>query len=73
VKRKKPTMTYAEVLEELRNCKTAEDARRVHKLLREHGGDGLPLSVRYPNMPLIVAWISLVFSVAMLIGKIILA
>jgi hypothetical protein len=71
--KRKPTMTYPEVLEELRKCKTAKDARRVQKLLKEHVRDGLPLSVRYPNMPLIVAWISLVFSVAMLIGKIILA
>jgi hypothetical protein len=72
--KRKPTMTYPEVLEELRKCKTAKDARRVHKLLKEHGrGHGLPLSTRYPYLAVIVSGISLALSIIALIVKIILA
>lgn len=49
-------MTLWELMDESnRKDLTGKEARMLHKALRKHG-DGLPMFMRYPNLPL---WISI--------------
>lgn len=49
-------MTYRQLLEESNKRLSGKDARRLHRELKKHNS-GLPMFMRYPNLPL---WISII-------------
>lgn len=69
-KRKKPRegRDFEELLERLRFCGSAKEARAIHKELRKYG-DGIPLYDRYPNLPIWVSSAALVFAIVSMIVK----
>lgn len=53
--KKERTEEYVKLLVESFSVKPGKDARQLHKKLRQYGS-GLPMSLRWPNLPM---WISL--------------
>lgn len=60
---------FEELLDRLRFCSSAKEARAIHKELRKYG-DGMPLYDRYPNLPIWVSSAALVLAVVCLLIKI---
>ena len=59
-------MTYRELLEETDRVQYGKQARLLHRELRKHN-DGLPMFMRYPNLPL---WFSITSLLLVSIGAI---
>lgn len=59
-------MTYRELLEETDRVQYGEQARLLHRELRKHN-DGLPMFMRYPNLPL---WFSIIALLLVTIGSV---
>lgn len=53
--RKECTEEHVRLIVESFSVKPGKDARQLHKKLRQYGS-GLPMSLRWPNLPM---WISL--------------
>lgn len=52
--------TYKEILNDLQTAKRGKECRKLHKeLKRLDRKNGLPLSMRYPNFPLVISIIAL--------------
>lgn len=61
---------YEALLNRLQNCNSAREARAIHKELRKYG-DGLLLYSRYPNLPIWVSTVAIIFATVCLVIKIV--
>lgn len=52
--------TYEEILNDLQTSKYGKECRKLHKELKKlNRKNGLPLSMRYPYLPLVISIIAL--------------
>lgn len=59
--------TYSEIMKDVQKASYGKERRILHKELKESYGEGLPLFMRYPDLPMIVSIISLVAATAILL------
>lgn len=58
------TRTYEEILTDLQTAKYGKECRKLHRELKElDRKNGLPFSMRYPYLPLVISIIALAFVV----------
>ena len=50
--------TYSEIMDDVQKASYGKERRILHKELKESYGEGLPLFMRYPDLPMIVSIIS---------------
>ena len=50
---------YSDLMWEYAEAKTPKEVRAVHRKLKKHYGQALPLFERYPHIPLVVSIITL--------------
>lgn len=54
--------TYAEIMTDVQKAKDGHECRKLHNELKKYG-DGLPLFMRYPRLPLWSSVITLIISI----------
>ena len=59
--------TYSEIMDDVQKASYGKERRILHKELKESYVEGLPLFMRYPDLPMIVSIISLVAATAILL------
>lgn len=59
--------TYEEIMRDVSEATPGKECRKLHKELKENYRDGLPLFMRYPNLPQIVSAAALIVSIPALI------
>lgn len=66
--------TYKEIMDDVQQASSGKEMRELHKELRQHKNHygGLPMFMRYPNLPYIVSAISMIIVIAITTVKIIL-
>lgn len=47
--------TYEEIMRDVSEATPGKECRKLHKELKENYRDGLPLFMRYPDLPQIVS------------------
>ena len=60
------SMTYPELLHESDKCLRGKEARQLHRALKKYGS-GLPMFIRYPNLPI---WFSIIVLLLLLLRPI---
>lgn len=50
--------TYEEICKDLKTAKPGKECRKLHKELHDYG-DGAPVYLRYPNVPVVISLSSL--------------
>lgn len=60
-------MSEQEIRKKLKNAKSETEYREIHKELKEYG-DGLPLFMRYPNLPTYIMSVTLIIESITLIA-----
>ena len=64
--------SYKEVMDDVQKANYGKEMRALHKELKQHEDryGGLPMFMRYPNLPYIVSATSLIIAIAVVIIKI---
>lgn len=62
----------SEIMEDFSNANYGKECRELHKELKRYYNKRLPLFMRYPNFPLYVSVVVLVFEIMALIASIVL-
>lgn len=64
--------SYKEIMDDVQKANYGKEMRALHKELKQHEDryGGLPMFMRYPNLPYIVSATSLIIAIAVVIIKI---
>lgn len=64
--------SYKEIMDDVQKANYGKEMRVLHKELKQHEDryGGLPMFMRYPNLPYIVSATSLIIAIAVVIIKI---
>lgn len=55
----KPERTVSEIMADVQKADYGKECRKLHKELKRVTGGGLPLFMRYPNLPSIVSIVAI--------------
>lgn len=61
---------YSEIMEDVKKAPYGKERRKLHKELKRDYNDGLPLFMRYPNLPIYVSAASAFIAVLGILGLI---
>lgn len=59
---------YSEIMDDVQKTPYGKGCRKLHKELKEGYKDGLPLFMRYPNVPTIISLIAVIFALFVLLA-----